>query len=65
MSRTGHRKGVEGFSCSVGGPVVDHDDLPLDREIDGQQPVDDRSDGGAFVVDGNDDGQELGQRVGG
>ena len=37
----------------------------VDREIDGQQPVDDRGDGGAFVVDGNDDGQELGQRVGG
>jgi hypothetical protein len=49
---------VEDLARSVAGPVVDDDDFELGREIDREQPIDDRGDGRLFVEDGNDYGDE-------
>jgi hypothetical protein len=55
------RETVEDFSSPIPRAVVDDDDLALQREIDRQEPIDDRCDGRALVVDRNDDGQKAGQ----
>ena len=53
------RQRIEHAARAVGRAVVDDENLARHRQIDGQQPLDDRADGGFFVVDGNDDGQQF------
>jgi hypothetical protein len=49
---------VEDLARAVAGTVIDHDDLACRRQVDGQQPVDDRGNGRALIEDGNDDRDE-------
>ncbi len=53
------RKRIEHGASAIGGAVVDDEDLAGDRQLDGEQPLDDLADGGLFVVDRNNDRQQL------
>src|SRR5262245_45752216 len=58
------RNRVEHAARAVVRPIVDDDDLAIERQIDRQETFDDRPDRSAFVIDGDNDGKKAGQAGG-
>ena len=53
---TGSYSGID-VTCSVGGSVIDDDDLPFHSDIDGKDPREDLFDRIRLVEDWNNDGK--------